>query len=77
MKMGPNGTSDASFGPKVHLLFFSSHFTNFFCLFRFYLCYKGTRRVGLDGYGKNRPKQRVRHVIWAIGMFSFFSLYFY
>ena len=47
--------------------------TNFFCLFRFYLCYKGTGRVGLAGDGKNRPKRRVRCVIWAIlGMFSFF-----
>ena len=62
-------------GPKVRLLFFSSCFTNFFCLFRFYLCYKGTGRVGLNGDGKNRPKQCVRCVIWAIGMSSFFFIF--
>ena len=71
--MGPNDMSDASFGPKVCLLFFSLHFNNFFCLFRFYLCYKETGRVGLDGDEKNGPKWRIRRVIWAIlGMFSFF-----
>ena len=61
-------------GPKVCLLFFSSRFTDFFCLFRFYSCYKETGRAGLDGDEKNRPKQRVRHVIWAIGMSSLFLL---
>ena len=71
-KTGPNDASDASFGPKVCLLFFSSRFTDFFCLFRFYSCYKETGRVGLDGDVKNRPKRHVRHVIWAIGMSSFF-----
>ena len=62
MKTGPNGMSS----------FFSLRFTDFFCLFRFYLCYKEMGRVGLDGDEKNRPKQRVRRVIWAIGMSSFF-----
>ena len=74
-KTGPNDASDASFGPKVRLLFFLRVLlvlTNFFCLFRFYSCYKGTGRVGLAGDEKNRPKRRVRRVIWAIGMSSFF-----
>ena len=65
-KTGPNDMSDVSFGPKVcfHFFFvFLLILTNFFCLFRFYSCYKWTGRVGLAGDEKNGPKRRVLHCL--------------
>ena len=59
-------------------LFFLRVFTHFFCLFRFYSCYKVTGRVGLGGDEKNGPKQHVlRRLVQRYVFFFNFAFFLF
>ena len=77
-KTGPNGASCVVWATGMFFFYFLRVLLLFSVLFRFYLHFKMTGRVGLGGDEKNGPKQCVlRHLVQRYVFFFYFAFFLF